>query len=264
MSPFEALYGHPPRHFGVSAAVVCQSADLGAWLKERALTQDLLKQHLLRARQIMKQQADKHRSDRQFAIGDWVFLKVQPYVQSSIADRASHKLAFRFFGPFQVEAKVGEVSYKLKLPPKTLIHPVVHVSLLRQAHPPAQEADVRLPPAIAEEDAEQPPDEPFQVLQRRPYLRGATVRSQALVQWKFMPASLATWEDEAQLRAHFPRSPAWGQAVAEGGHNVTTQLATKGDAGEVGAEPGAVTAPGRPQRVRRPSTRLNPAEWVLK
>jgi hypothetical protein len=36
------------------------------------------------------------------------------------------------------------------------------------------------------------------------------------------------------------------------------------DAGEAGAEPGAATAPGRPQRVRRPNTRLNPAEWVLK
>jgi transposase InsO family protein len=264
MSPFEALYGHSPRHFGVSAASACQSADLGAWLKERAVTQELLKQHLARARQIMKVQADKHRSDRQFAISDWVFLKVRPYVQSSIADRASHKLAFRFFGPFQVEGRVGMVSYKLKLPPKTLIHPVVHVSLLRQAHPPVQEADVRLPPAVPNDDQDLPPDEPLQVLQRRPYLRGSTVRSQALVQWTSMPESLATWEDEAQLRARFPGAPAWGQAGVEGGDNVKTQTLAKAGGDGAATESSQAGMPGRPQRVRRPNTRLNPAEWDLK
>jgi hypothetical protein len=104
ISPFEALYGHHPRHFGVTNVSACQSSDLAAWLKERSPTLDLLKQHLTRARQIMKTHADKHRSGRHFNMGNWVFLKVQPYVQQSIAERASHKLAFRFFGPFQVGA----------------------------------------------------------------------------------------------------------------------------------------------------------------
>jgi hypothetical protein len=175
----------------------CRTPELATWLKERALMQELLKQHLMRARQIMKAQADKHHSDRQFAVGDWVFLKVQPYVQNSVADRASHKLAFRFFGPFQVEACVGEVSYKLRLPPKTLIYPVVHVSLLRSVHPPSLEEEVHLPPPLADTEYGRIQDEPFQVLQCRQYLRGATVRTQALVHWSSMPESLATWEDEA-------------------------------------------------------------------
>lgn len=182
--------------------------------------QGLVKQHLERARQIMKSQADKRRSDRQFSVGDWVFLKVQPYVQNIVADRASHKLAFRYFGPFQVAARVGEVSYKLILPPKSLIHPVIHVSLLRQANAPTQDDQIRLPPPVPEpEDCQ--PDEPYQVLQHRQYLRGSTVRAQVLVQWSSMPESLATWEDETQLRARFPSSPAWGQAGVEGKGNVT-------------------------------------------
>jgi hypothetical protein len=165
-SPFEALYAHPPRHFGVINSLVCQSPDLATWLDQRALMQDVLKQHLKRARQIMKDQANRHRSDRQFTADAWVFLKVQPYVQKSIANRASHKLAFHYFGPFQVEARVREVSYKLKLPRHALIHPVVHVSLLRRASAPEDPTQVRLHSASAEDtDAlaiEQ--EEPLQVL----------------------------------------------------------------------------------------------------
>ncbi|GJV72837.1 retrotransposon protein, putative, unclassified [Tanacetum coccineum] len=37
--------------------------------------------HLKRAQERMKTQADKHRSKREFAIGDWVYLKMQPHRQ---------------------------------------------------------------------------------------------------------------------------------------------------------------------------------------
>jgi hypothetical protein len=37
----------------------------------------------------MKRQADKGRLDRSFDVGDSVFLKLQPYVQSSLAARSS-------------------------------------------------------------------------------------------------------------------------------------------------------------------------------
>jgi hypothetical protein len=33
----------------------------------------------------MKKQADKHRQERSFEIGDLVYLKLQPYVQTSLA-----------------------------------------------------------------------------------------------------------------------------------------------------------------------------------
>ena len=32
----------------------------------------------------MKQQADQHRSERSFEVGDWVFLRLQPYKQISM------------------------------------------------------------------------------------------------------------------------------------------------------------------------------------
>jgi hypothetical protein len=59
--------------------------------------QNLVRQHLLRAQDRMKWQADKGRSERVFQVGDRVFLKLQPYVQSSLAPRANQKLAFKCF-----------------------------------------------------------------------------------------------------------------------------------------------------------------------
>ena len=64
-----------------------------------------------------------------------MYLKLQPYVQSSLAARANQKPAFKFFGPFQVISHVEAVAYKLKLPENSVIHPVFHVSQLKTAIP---------------------------------------------------------------------------------------------------------------------------------
>ena len=97
-SPFEALYGHPPRYFGISNMNAASVPELEEWLKERDLLSQIIKQHLLRAQQRMKVQADKGRSERQFEVGSLVYLKLQPYIQTSVAPRSNKKLAFRFYG----------------------------------------------------------------------------------------------------------------------------------------------------------------------
>lgn len=132
-TPFEVLYGHEPRHFGIQGYDSCAVPDLAEWIKERKVMTSLIQQQLVRAQHRMKQQADKKRIDRSFQPGEKVWFKLQPYVQSSVAPRANHKLSFRYFGPYEVESKIGSVAYKLKLPPTSSVHPVFHVSLLKKA-----------------------------------------------------------------------------------------------------------------------------------
>jgi hypothetical protein len=88
----------------------------------------------------MIQLANKHRSERQFAIGDFVYLKLQPYRQKTLGHRHSKKLASKYYGPYEVLARIGTVAYKLKLPTSASLHPMFHVSLLkkvgnREVHP---------------------------------------------------------------------------------------------------------------------------------
>jgi hypothetical protein len=136
-SSFEVLYGYAPRHFGVESSAVCPIPSLQEWIEEKKVMMDLVKQHLARAQLRMKVQADKKRYERSFQIGDMVYVRLQPYVQSSLAHRANQKLVFRFFGPFKVLSTVGSVAYKLELSASSTIHPVFHVSQLKRAVPDA-------------------------------------------------------------------------------------------------------------------------------
>lgn len=90
-----------------------------------------LKKNLMHSQHWMMQQANKHRSDMQFEVGDLVLVKLQPYRHAMVAARLNHKIFRRFFGPFPVIERIGVVAYKLVLPPGSRIHPTFHISLLR-------------------------------------------------------------------------------------------------------------------------------------
>lgn len=66
-TPFKVLYGRPPRDLGGIQLSEASVPDLVSWLKEREIMQNLLVHQLHRVQQRMKHQADKHRSERQFA-----------------------------------------------------------------------------------------------------------------------------------------------------------------------------------------------------
>jgi ribosomal protein L21E len=241
---------------GLDLDAVAPVPDLQSWLSGRALMQDLIRQHLFRAQERMKRQADKGRSEREFSVGDKVFLKLQPYVQSSLMRRANNKLSFRFFGPFQIIEKLGSVAYKLELPSSSSIHPVFHVSQLKLS-PGNQQVSPTLPSNL------QAFQVPVRVLQRR-WSAGDRAGEQGLIQWSHSSPELATWESLDTLRQQFPRAPAWGHAGSEAPGIVSSAspIPEDDEAQVTGSPPGS--PPRRPKRDRRPYTRVVGPAWVSK
>ena len=160
-----------------------------------------------------------------------------------MAARANHKLAFRFFRPFQVLQRVGEVAYKLTLSEHAKIHPVIHVSQLQASLPPATSAMPELP--ILDEDL-LPLQVPAAILRKRRVQRGARQVKQVPMQWSGFPASLATWEDKIPLRSRFPRALAWGQAKHKGGGNFTGSTSS-------GKDKQSQEKPTKPRRSKQPN-----------
>lgn len=222
-SPFEVLYNHSSRHFGIVPDDACIVKELQSWMDEGNNVLELLRQQLLRVQHKMKVSADKKRTFREFAVGDQVFLKLQPYIQNSVAVRSNQKLAFKYYGPYPVVARVGQVAYRLELPEGSRIHPVIHVSQLKKALGPSVQVQTKLPFSDPSTQV------PFQVLQRRLRRKGTSTVTQVLVQWSGMPAALATWEDDEALRQHFPAAPAWGQADAQDGGIVSNLTSNTGE-----------------------------------
>ncbi|GKC15734.1 reverse transcriptase [Tanacetum coccineum] len=81
-TPYEVLYGQTPpiRIPYVSGESRVDSVDRTLIAREEVVR--ALKFHLKRTQDRMKAQADKHRSERQFMVGDWVYLKLQPHQDS--------------------------------------------------------------------------------------------------------------------------------------------------------------------------------------
>ncbi|KAM6551284.1 hypothetical protein CsatB_001092 [Cannabis sativa] len=199
MTPFRALYHRDPPpiiRFEPSSSRVFAVEEV---LTDRDAILALLKQNLLRAQRQMKSQADRKRRDVHFAVGDLVYVKLRPYHQRSLAKRPNEKLSPRFFGPFPVLARIGPAAYRLQLPPDSLIHHVFHVSLLRAALGPQQQASPRPLSLSADLEWLLEPEALFAI---RPGTR--KTNPQALIKWRNLPDFEATCEDFSVTQTQFP------------------------------------------------------------
>jgi hypothetical protein len=121
-SPFKALYGMDPNLGVLPSNWSAGSSDAQLTLQQRQDFLAVIKSNLAYDQNKMKLYADNNKTFLQFQIGEWVYLKPQPFAQSSVAHRPCAKLSFKYFGPFKNIEKYGHAAYKLLLPESAAIH----------------------------------------------------------------------------------------------------------------------------------------------
>ncbi|XP_020272408.1 uncharacterized protein LOC109847588 [Asparagus officinalis] len=134
--------------------------------------------------------------------GDHVFLKISPN-RDTICFGRHEKLNPRYVRPFDVLEKIGEVAYRLGLPPALAeVHDLFHVSQLqRYVRDPSHVidfSDIEVRPDLTYEK------QPVAILDRRE----KTLRNQTImlvrVMWHPDSPSESTWETESEMRQRYP------------------------------------------------------------
>ncbi|XP_026400049.1 uncharacterized protein LOC113295936 [Papaver somniferum] len=98
MTPFKALYGYNLPHMAFPTPSVTSVVAVESYIKERYVMLDVLKETLQQAQARMKFFAGKNRVDRDFEVGERIYLKLQPYRQASVSLRRNVKLSARYYG----------------------------------------------------------------------------------------------------------------------------------------------------------------------
>ncbi|WVZ17565.1 hypothetical protein V8G54_010547 [Vigna mungo] len=214
MTPFKVVYGRDPPGLLRYQPSPSDNPSVKDSLLARDALLNKLKENLFRAQQYMKHQADKKRIEKHFQIGDKVWVKLKPYRQHSVQLRQNQKLSMRYFGPFTILAKIGSVAYKLLLPVNAKIHPIFHVSQLKEFKGDDTATTIPLPLLIDEEGIML---QPLQVLNRRTILKGEQLIPQVLVQWSGQEVSEATWENAEDMSHLYPNFNLEVKVIFNGG-----------------------------------------------
>jgi hypothetical protein len=104
---FKVLYGYDALVDATPMLCSTENKSLQDMPTERQIHIGLIKKQLAAVQNRIKLQTDKNRTDRQFQVRDVVLLKLQPYAQSSVANRPYPKIAYKFYGPYTMLERVG-------------------------------------------------------------------------------------------------------------------------------------------------------------
>ena len=202
MAPFEALYGRRCR------TPVCwyetgESLVLGPELvRETTEKVKVIREKMKASQSRQKSYHDKRRKDLEFEAGDHVFLRVTPMTGVGRALK-SKKLTPRFIGPYQITERVGNVAYRMALPPNlSNLHDVFHVSQLRKYI--ADPSHVIQPDDVEVRDNLTVETMPVRIEDREvKTLRGKEINLVKVV-WFGATGESLTWELEDKMRESYP------------------------------------------------------------
>ncbi|KAK9230741.1 hypothetical protein WN944_023713 [Citrus x changshan-huyou] len=204
ISPFEAVYGIPPPTLLSYVPGTTHIPAVDETLRDRDSILKDIRRNLVVAPNRMKTQSDHHRREVVFTVGDYIYLKLQPYCQKSVAFCSSLKLAPRYFGPYRILKRIGHVAYKLALPAGSQINNVFHVSLLKKFVGHVPHAVMELPPVSKDTSTILP--QPECVLDKHIIRKGAyRPKTEILVKWAGAPREDATWEDQRRFLKSYPK-----------------------------------------------------------
>ena len=78
-----------------------------------------------------KSHADSKRTQKEFQVGEHVFIKVRPK-KSPLKLESCAKLAPMYCGPFKILSRIGQLAYQPVLPPNLKVHNVFHIFVLKR------------------------------------------------------------------------------------------------------------------------------------
>eukprot|EP00253_Pinus_taeda_P018804 PITA_18804 len=163
MTTFMEFYGYQPPSITSYLRENSKVQAVEHHIEHQQQVLQLLKDTLVLAQNRMKQQVDQHRIERSFDVGDWVFLRLQPYKEMSLKQaKKDNKLSPKYYGTYKV---IGD-----KLPVQTIFPKL------------DEEGKIILEPEAVKET-------------RTRQLRNRSI-SEYLIKWKNLSAEDSAWEDE--------------------------------------------------------------------
>ena len=127
MTPFQLIHGKEPQ-LPIDLGLDSNTPAAVDFVKFMTQTIDKARDNISKAQTSQKTQADKHRRDHTFQIGDRVMLSTR---NLNLKSTHSRKLAPKWIGPFTIKTRKQENSFELDLPDSYRIHRTFHVSLIK-------------------------------------------------------------------------------------------------------------------------------------